>query len=81
MQECLQKVEEIMEDIGIYLEEFDPNYLINDVILDSLSAISFYIAVEDAFQIVIPDQIYSEKLGEYTIQDFCEKVIMTLKNA
>ena len=79
MEECLQKVEEIMDNIGIYLEEFKPIYLISDVILDSLSAISFYIGVEDAFQIEIPDEMYTDKLGEYTIEEFCQKVIIPLQ--
>jgi acyl carrier protein len=79
MEECLQVVEMIMDDVGIYLEEFNPKYLISDVILDSLSAISFYIGVENAFMIEIPDEIYTEKLGDYTIEEFCKNVILPLK--
>lgn len=79
MEECLQVVETIMDDVGIYLEEFDPKYLISDVILDSLSAISFYIGVENAFNIEIPDEMYTEKLGDLTIEEFCKNVILPLK--
>lgn len=78
MDEYLKQIEVIMDDIGVYLEVFDPNYLIEDIILDSLSAISFYIAVEDAFQIAIPDEMYTDKMGKYSIKEFCEKVIKKL---
>jgi acyl carrier protein len=80
MNHDIQKIEMILDKIGVYLEEFDAALHIKDIILDSLSMISFFIEVEESFQIWIPDEVYSIDISEYTIEEFLEKVVTPLQD-
>jgi acyl carrier protein len=79
MNENLRKISNILDTVGVYLEKFSGDLKIKDVLLDSLSTISFYLEVENEFGVVIPDEIYTMDLGEYTMTELLEKIIMPLQ--
>lgn len=74
----IKKIEEILVSIGIYIEEFNENNIVGDIILDSLDYISFYIEIEKIFNIEIPDEYYVIDISEMTFSEFIEKIISPL---
>lgn len=66
----LNDIREILEDIGTYIEDISPETKLEEVILDSMSLISFYVEIEERFNVFLPEDIYSKKLSEYTISMF-----------
>ncbi|MDR2667179.1 MAG: hypothetical protein LBB34_03695 [Holosporales bacterium] len=76
--EIVSRIEAIFERIGVYLEDFDQSDLLEEIILDSLAYISFYIEIENEFDVEFSDEFYEVDVSEYTICEFAEKVIMPL---
>lgn len=79
MDNAIKTLENILDNIGVYLEEFSKELKIKDVILDSLSNISFYLEIEKEFNIAIPDQVYSTDISEYRLDELVEKIIVPLQ--
>lgn len=80
VEKTFMRIEQILDRIGVYMEDFDPNYIVGDVILDSLDYISFYIELEKEFKIEIPDEYYIIDVSEFTFEEFVEKIVSPLVN-
>lgn len=79
MNELMDMLYRVLENIGIFEIDRDDNLKIRDIIQDSLTYISFFIEVEKAFDIEIPDQMYTDEIYSYTLEEFVEKIILPLK--
>lgn len=72
----LNDIKEILEEVGTYIEEITPETKLDELILDSMSLISFYVEVEEKFNIFLPEDIYSKRLDEFTVSKFWSDVIL-----
>lgn len=59
---------------GTLIEKIDNDIILKDVITDSLTFVSFFIEIEQEFDIEIPDEEYGEKLLEYSIAELKELI-------
>jgi acyl carrier protein len=72
-----EKLKEALQNIGVYIahEDFSLDLKIRDFIEDSLTFISFFVEIENLFDIEIPDEVYSETVYDYTLRYFVQEVI------
>lgn len=80
MEEYKQKFYDVLENIGIYLEKPNEDLIIQDIITDSLTYITFFLEIEREFNITIPDEDYSDKTYSYKVSEFIEKIIIPQLN-
>jgi acyl carrier protein len=78
VSDIVTRIESIFERIGVYVEEFDSEYLVEDFILDSLAYISFYIEIENEFNVEFSDEVYVVDVSEFKIVEFAERIILPL---
>ncbi len=76
--EYLCVIEEVLNEVGVYAEEMNPEMKMDELILDSMSLVSFYVELEARLDICLPDEIYSVKLSEYTVERFWNEMIGVL---
>jgi len=66
---------EILNDVGVYIDEVTPEMTISELIEDSLTFLSFFIELEKEYQIELPDEFFSEDINEKSIADIKEMVM------
>lgn len=81
MQADLDLFDQILDNIGVYVEYKDNNLKISEIIGDSLTYISFFLEVEKVYDIEIPDEFYTDDIYEFTITEFIEKIVIPLKES
>lgn len=69
-EEDMKNIVEILENIGTYLESVNEDMMMGELILDSMSLISFYVELEEKYNLFLPEDIYSKKLDEYSLSQF-----------
>lgn len=74
----VEQIKQALGNSGVYIldEDFSMGLTIHDLIEDSLTFISFFVEIENIFEIVIPDDAYSEKIFEYTLSRFVDEIIV-----
>lgn len=76
--EYISVIEEILNEVGVYVEEIAPDVKMDELILDSMSLVSFYVELEGKLDICLPDEIYSVNLSEYTVERFWNEMVGVL---
>lgn len=74
------KLKEALQNIGVYIaqEDFSMDLKIRDFIEDSLTFISFFVEIENLFDIEIPDEVYAETVYDFSLRRFLQEVIVPL---
>ena len=72
-----EKLKDALQNIGIYIpkEDFSMDLKIRDFIEDSLTFISFFVEIENLFDMEIPDEVYVGTVYDYTLRSFVQEVI------
>ncbi len=78
-EEDMKNIIEILENIGTYLEFVSEDMMMDELILDSMSLISFYIELEEKYNIFLPEDVYSKKLDEYSLSQFWTDIMTKAK--
>lgn len=73
-----EEILEILHNIGIYIEDIELDYKIEDMIEDSLSFISFFIELENKYNVEFPEVFFEEMTYQKTLLDI-KNYIETLK--
>lgn len=68
-------ISDILDNIGIYIEDVLPDMKMDEIILDSLSLVSFYIELEGKYDFCLPDDLYAKNISDYTLEDFWVQVV------
>lgn len=68
-------ISDILDNIGIYIEDVLPDMKMDEIILDSLSLVSFYIELEGKYDFYLPDDLYAKNISDYTLEDFWVQVV------
>ncbi|MBQ1339482.1 MAG: hypothetical protein IIY35_02530 [Ruminococcus sp.] len=71
----IEQIGEILDSIGIFVEELTPDMRMDEIILDSMSLVSFYVELEEKYGFYLPDDVYSKRLSELTLNSFWTDVI------
>lgn len=71
----IEQIREILDCIGIFVEELTPDMRMDEIILDSMSLVSFYVELEVQYGFYLPDDVYSKRLSELTLNSFWTDVI------
>lgn len=74
------KLKKALQNIGVYIakEDFSMDLKIRDFIEDSLTFISFFVEIENLFDIEIPDEVYAETVYDFSLRRFLQEVIVPL---
>ncbi len=73
------KVLEILNDVGIYIDRVSPEMTISELMEDSLTFLSFFIELEKKYRIELPDEFFSEDINEKSIADVKEMVMSMIR--
>lgn len=71
----IAQIGEILDSIGIFVEEITPDMRMDEIILDSMSLVSFYVELEEKYSFYLPDNVYSKRLSEMTLNTFWLDII------
>lgn len=73
------KVLEILNDVGIYIDRVSPEMTISELMEDSLTFLSFFIELEKEYRIELPDEFFSEDINEKSIAAVKEMVMSMVR--
>lgn len=65
-----KKILQAIKNSGVQIDEYQGDLVLNDVLVDSLIFVSFFIEIEQLFDIEIPDEYYTQNLMEKTLDEF-----------
>lgn len=63
----LDKIKKAFENVGIYTEGIDETNKLKEYLVDSLTFISFFVEIENIYDIEIPDNFYNQDTLEMSI--------------
>lgn len=74
----LSLINQALKNIGILYDDLNEYSILKEFIEDSLSFVSFFVEIENLFDIELPDEFYSNKTLEVDMNNFI-KIISKCK--